>query len=450
MLVVLLLCVSPVVCQFFDCHDDPSSDPEDGPLDTVQFTWLGALQYIHVKNGTPHYFRVPRAVLVNRQFALSTAVDAAYIPEGYALGNIVFGDYERDEAECQVSTEDLAAGADCEPAVMLVPIADVLLHPEFKHFGVRDSIALLKLIINLRSGYMVPVCLPFKDFLIGKDGKQTTEKIFHIDFGSDVPRDFIEEEKEVTHIRLLPRELCFLYDSPNMNRSSIVKNRVACSTGCGFRSGSPSLVHEHTGHWSVVSIAQGGSGCGDPLRPRRPPAPARHTLLHPYVPWITAAITGKPVGAFVKDDPFGYITPRVSPHDLVNHGWVGHWWMGGPRCYERGDAAMIFFKFYHEVFQVLPSSKTYLNYYLEIKGANDMAIICVKVGMPFRLGKPKVWQLDTPEVRVLVPLITFQHLYKFEVQAFGYNTTEVDSSESESESDTSESQEEDARRGRGE
>lgn len=40
---------------------------------------------VSVKNGTPHYFRVPRVVLISRQFALSTAVDAAQVPDGYAL-----------------------------------------------------------------------------------------------------------------------------------------------------------------------------------------------------------------------------------------------------------------------------------------------------------------------------------------------------------------------------
>lgn len=35
--------------QFFQCHDDPNSDPEEGPLEDMQFTWLGTLQYIHGK-----------------------------------------------------------------------------------------------------------------------------------------------------------------------------------------------------------------------------------------------------------------------------------------------------------------------------------------------------------------------------------------------------------------
>lgn len=36
-----------IKCQFFDCHDDPGFSPDEGPLSELQFTWLGALQYIH-------------------------------------------------------------------------------------------------------------------------------------------------------------------------------------------------------------------------------------------------------------------------------------------------------------------------------------------------------------------------------------------------------------------
>lgn len=64
---------------------------------------------------------------------------------------MVFGDYERDEIECKVTVEELAQGRECEPAVLLMPIADVLLHPEYKHFGVKSSIALLKLITLVKS-----------------------------------------------------------------------------------------------------------------------------------------------------------------------------------------------------------------------------------------------------------------------------------------------------------
>ncbi|XP_069356036.1 uncharacterized protein [Maniola hyperantus] len=435
--VCMLLLVPSILCQLFDCHDDPEFDPEEGPLSELQFTWLGALQYIHVKNGTPHYFRVPRVVLISRQFALSTAMDAARIPDGYALGNVVFGDYERDEIECKVTVEELAAGMECEPAVLLMPIADVLLHPEYKHFGVKSSIALLKLMTAVKSRYMMPVCLPFKNFLVDKIGKQTSDKIYHIDFGSDVPRDFMEEEKEVSTIRLLPRELCYLYDNPE-NGTDVAKERKACSTGCGFHSGSPSIVHEHTGQWSLVALSEGRSPCPDPLRTRRPPSPPHHILLHPYVPWITAAITGKAVGAFSKDDPFGYVMPRASAYDLVGHAWVGHWWMGGLRCYDRGEAAEDMFRFYHEVFSVKPVGTTYLTYYLEINAGHDAMIICVKVGMPYQLGQPAVWQLDTPEAKVKIPLITFQNMYRFQVEAWAYNSTVSEESD-ESSSSTSES-----------
>lgn len=43
------------------------------------------LNLVLVKTGAPHYFRVPRAVLISRQFCMCTAVDAAEIPMNYAL-----------------------------------------------------------------------------------------------------------------------------------------------------------------------------------------------------------------------------------------------------------------------------------------------------------------------------------------------------------------------------
>uniref|UniRef100_A0A2H1WD84 SFRICE_013073 n=1 Tax=Spodoptera frugiperda TaxID=7108 RepID=A0A2H1WD84_SPOFR len=430
-----------IKCQFFDCHDDPGFSPDEGPLSELQFTWLGALQYIHVKNGTPHFFRVPRVILISRQFVLSTAIDAAQVPAGYALGNVIFGDYERDEVECKVSIDDIAAGTECEPAILLMPIADVLLHPEYKHFGAKYSVALLKLITPVKSKYMLPACLPFKDYLMDKNGKLTKQRLYHIDFATDVPRDFIEEEKDVQRVTILPREICFLYNKID-NATKLTQNRVACTTGCGFHSGAPTLVHEHTGHWSIVSLSHGGSPCPDPLRSRRPPPPPHHIVIHPYVPWITAAITGKAVGAFAKDDPFGFIMPRASIYDLIAHGWVGHWWMGGLRCYDRGEAAEDLFKFYHEIFQIKPVTETFLTYYLEIDAAKDTLIICVKVGMPYQLGQPRVWELDSPTVKVRIPMIRFYDTYKFQVEAWGYNSSESD----ESTKETSESSEEDRRR----
>ena len=58
--------------------------------------------------------------------------------------------------------------------------------------------------------------------------------------------------------------------------------------------------------------------------------------------------------------------PRASIYDLIAHGWVGHWWMGGLRCYDRGEAADDIFKFYHEIFQMKPITETFATYYLEV------------------------------------------------------------------------------------
>lgn len=59
--------------------------------------------------------------------------------------------------------------------------------------------------------------------------------------------------------------------------------------------------------------------------------------------------------------------PRVNPWDVVGHAWVGHWWMGGIRCYDRGEAAEDLFKFYHESFQIKPIDRTNFRYELEVR-----------------------------------------------------------------------------------
>ncbi|XP_075984014.1 uncharacterized protein LOC142981791 [Anticarsia gemmatalis] len=438
---VILSCSVTILCQFHECHDDPSISPDDGPLADMQFTWLGALQYIHIKTGLPHYFRVPRVVLISRLFVLCTAMDAAQVPEDHALGNIVFGDYERDEAECGLSVLDLAAGMECPAAVMLMPIADVLLHPEYKHFGAKNSIALLKMLTPVKSGYMLPACLPFRNFLLDREGRQTREQIMLIDFTADAPRDFAEsEEKDLTRINLLPKELCYLYDPKESERNAtkITRNRMICTTGCGYHSGAPSIVHEHTGHWSLVSLAVGGPPCPDPLRGRHPPSPPQHIAIYPYVPWITAAITGKAVGAFDKDDPFGYLMPRQAGQESAAyethfHEWVGHWWYGGARCHDRGDNALDLFKFYHEYFSLKPLAETFLTYYLQIESAMHTTVICVKVGMPYQYSQPNVTDIDTPVVKVRIPLLRFRSMYMFQVQAYAYNATETSSETSSTE-----------------
>ncbi|XP_049881166.1 CLIP domain-containing serine protease B9-like [Pectinophora gossypiella] len=409
------------VCRgFIECADDPNFEPATGLLQYLQFTWLGTLQYINIKSGAPHFFRVPRVVMISRRFVLSAAADAADVPEGYALGNIVFGDYERDEEECDMTDEEVAKSGSCDISLLLMPIADVLIHPEYKHFKVKHSIALLKMVTNVQSKYMLPVCLPFKDFVAKNvDDKHMIDKYYHVDFTSEVPRDVVDESKYVVTLNMVPIDKCHLLDDRNQNKT--VDVRLACSNSCGLRSGAPTVVHEHTGHWSIVSLAQGGSPCPDPLRSERSAPPPTHTMLYPYVPWITSAISGRTYSSFYKDDPFGYIMPRTYlPNKLREaKGWIGKWWMGGFRCYDRGSFADDLFRFYHEHFSVNPVIETYLTYYIELDAPNDVSVVCVKVGVPYRLAEPKVFELDTSSIKLIVKLKKFTRSYKFEVEAWG-------------------------------
>ncbi|CAG4995471.1 unnamed protein product [Parnassius apollo] len=413
-----------VLCHMFDCHDDAAFDPDEGTLSELQFNWLGALQYIHVKAGTPHYYRVPRVSLITKQFVLSTAKDAAQIPEGYALGNVVFGEYERDESECKVAVERIAGGMQCDPAVLLMPIADVLLHPEYKHFGVKSSIALLKLLIPIKSRYMLPACLPYKDYL-QRNGKQLIGLLIYVDFASEVPRDFVEEEKEVLYLETLSEDQCVMYDDPK-NVTHLPQHRYLCTTRCDLQSGAPTLFHEHTGHWNIVALSEGGTPCPDPLRYRGRTPPSRHIRLHPYVPWITTAISGKPVGAFAKDDPFGYIMPRAVMLERTSKTWLGHWWMGGIRCYDRGDAAQDMYRFYHEIFQIYPdATSSHIIFYLEIYAPSPFKIICVKVGMPYQMANPMVWDLNTGAVKLRIPVSILTKFYQITIEAWMNNGTAV-------------------------
>ncbi|XP_075983185.1 uncharacterized protein LOC142981274 [Anticarsia gemmatalis] len=435
LLIALMSCSTTIKCDFQECHDDPSFEPDEGPLSDLQFTWLGTLQYIHIKKGTPHYFRVPRVVLITPQFTLCTAADAAQVPEEYALGNVAFGDYERDEAECGLSLNDLNDGASCEPAILIMPIADVLLHPEYKHFGGKDSVAVLKMLRPLKSKYMVPVCLPLQDLLVNKHGLQTRQVMIQVDYTADSPRDFGGEEKEVTKVTLLPKVLCNKYEEANrrLNLSSIYNVRTICSTGCGFRSGAPMIVHEPTGHWTLVALSIGGSTCPDPLRTADPATPPHHLMVFPYLPWISTAITGNRVGAFVNDDPFGYNMMRSHVEELTTK-WVGHWWTAGQHCFLRlpPDADYQPFRFYHETFYIKPTLPSQLTYFLEIIAPYDTNIICVKVHLPHSYASPTAWELGTPLVRLRIPLIQFNNPLGFQVEAWGRSVSD-ESSEPEKE-----------------
>lgn len=46
-------------------------------------------------------------------------------------GNVIFGDYERDEEECGLTKSQVKMGVKCPRAYIEMPIQGIMPHPEF-------------------------------------------------------------------------------------------------------------------------------------------------------------------------------------------------------------------------------------------------------------------------------------------------------------------------------
>ncbi|KAI8438705.1 hypothetical protein MSG28_011118, partial [Choristoneura fumiferana] len=165
-----------VLRDFSVCHDDFSLKPPDGILREGTFTWLAFVQYVH---GIPHQNKAPRLVLIHQQFVVGAATDLLHLPKNYKLGNIMFGDYARDEEDCGLAGMQLKMGERCARAYLEMPFSDVTPHPEYSRFGVGNSLALVKLMRSIKSAYTIPICLPS---LTERLRKRKNKIVFMVDY----------------------------------------------------------------------------------------------------------------------------------------------------------------------------------------------------------------------------------------------------------------------------
>lgn len=65
---------------------------------------------------------------------------------------------------------------------------------------------------------------------------------------------------------------------------------------------------------------------------------------------------------------FGPVPRAAYPLPKRAPGWLGHWWLGGIRCYDRGDGGADIYRFYHELFDIYPDTMnpSMFTYYLEV------------------------------------------------------------------------------------
>ncbi|CAB3256466.1 unnamed protein product [Arctia plantaginis] len=239
------------------CHDDFSLNPPDGLLDEYSFPWLGFTQYLHEMTGLLHPNIAPRVVLVHKQFVITSAREMLKLPKHYKLGNMIFGDYEQEGKDCDLTSDDIMMGKRCPRAYMEMPFKEILPHPEFSRFRVNNSVALVQLLRPMKS---------------------------------PVPRDFDFEKMGKRTLQLYKDTDCMRYHNNTMMGNKDL-SQFLCTSGCGMRPGTPIISHAPDGRFEVIGIAVGGSRCVDhEMRRSFNENPPFYIDVYPYVPWIINVI----------------------------------------------------------------------------------------------------------------------------------------------------------------
>ncbi|KAG6462336.1 hypothetical protein O3G_MSEX013194 [Manduca sexta] len=277
-----------MIRDFSNCHDDFNLKPPDGILKEHTFTWLGFVQYMHVTTGLPHHSKAPRVVLIQKQYVVGTATDMLRLPKNYKLGNIIFGDYERDEEDCGLTKMQIKMDVKCPRAYIEMPFMDITPHPEYSRFGVGNSLALVKLLRPMKSHYMVPICLPS---LAERMRKRKTKIVFMVDYISTVPRDFDTEKMGKKTLKMYTHKECRKHRMKSKAGSEGVTH-VICSSGCGVRPGAPIITHNADGAFELIGVAAGGAPCSRrSMRRRLIRESPLYIDIYPYMTWIINVIT---------------------------------------------------------------------------------------------------------------------------------------------------------------
>ncbi|CAH0695266.1 unnamed protein product [Spodoptera exigua] len=233
-----------------------------------------------VTTGLPHHSKAPRVVLVHKQFVIGTAADMLHLPKNYKLGNIVFGDYERDEEDCGLTLQQIKIGIRCPRAYIEIPPQDITPHPEYTRFGVGNSLALIKLIRPLKS---------------------------------PVPRDFDSERLAKKSLRLYTHRECKQHRMKARLGSEGVTH-VLCSSGCGVRPGATIISHSSDGPFELIGLAAGGAPCHRrSMRRRLNNEPPLYIDVFPYNNWIMNVITAHHLP---KPYPNNFMLADAGPEKL--------------------------------------------------------------------------------------------------------------------------------------
>ncbi|KAL4716885.1 hypothetical protein ACJJTC_012696 [Scirpophaga incertulas] len=421
-----------ILQDFSICHDDFDLKPSDGILKEHTFTWLGFVQYLHVTTVLPHQSKAPRVVLIHKQFALATATDLLHLPKNYKLGNIIFGDYERDEEDCGLTRQQTKLGVGCPRAYIEMPIIDITPHPEFSRFGVGNSLALVKFLRPLKSKYMVPICLPS---ITERLRKKKNKVVFMIDYISTVPRDFDSEKMGKKTLKLYSHKDCRRHRIKSRLGSEGVTH-VLCSSGCGMRSGAPIISHTSEGMFEVVGLTAGGASCARrSMRRRLNIEPPLYIDVYPYTTWIVNVIT-----ANMLPQPYSHNFKLVEggssmavkrgtyfrSRKFQKSGWKARTFVSGNTCFKSNKKQMLASFFYSENFEVNADPPAKINIKMEISAGIECTIVCARLRMPNRLHTPIIEGVGGYNISIEFGTDWFPYTFYFSLGLTGKNTTHKD------------------------
>ncbi|VVC94886.1 unnamed protein product [Leptidea sinapis] len=351
---------------FSICHDDFSLKPPDGILKDHTFTWLGFVQYLHVTTGLPHHSKSPRVVLIHKQFALGPAADMTRLPKNYKLGNIMFGNYERDEEDCGLTLAQTKMGA---------------------KFGVGNSLALIKLLRPVKS---------------------------------PVPRDFDTEKMAKRSLKMFTHKECKKQRMRSKLGSEGVTH-VLCSSGCGIRPGAPIISHALEGTFQLMGIAVGGAACTRrSMRNRINKELPLFIDVYPYVNWIINFISAQ-----ILPRPYPE-TEYMRARRKQQSGWRARTFVVGDNCFKSLKKQSQTAFFYNENFEVNADPPGKLNVIMKFSAGIECTIVCVRLLLPNRLVTPIVHGVGGYNITVVFSTEWFPYTFYFSLGLNGRNTTQKD------------------------
>ncbi|XP_068626500.1 uncharacterized protein [Battus philenor] len=413
---------------FATCHDDFELKPPDGILQPYTFKWLGFVYYIHVTTALPHQSVSPRVVLIHKQFVLGTASDLLQLPKNYKLGNIIFGEYERDEDECGLTRAQVKMDIKCPRAYFVIPYQEVIPHPEYTRFGIANSLAVVKLMRPIKSFYMLPICLPT---LIERRIKRRERYVFMVDYLSAVPLDIDAESMAKKTLRLYPHKDC---RRQNIKRKFGTEgiSHALCTSGCGIRPGAPIVSHDTDGPFQLIGLSAGSELCTRHImRSRLNEAPPLFIDVYPYVTWIMNVISASVVprsfpGNFMLVEggtSLGIRTSFRTKQKIQKYGWRGRTFVSGNYCYMSPKRQRRTAFFYYERFAVTAGPSATITVFIKISAGIECTITCARLLVPNHKSTPIIDGVGGFNVSVQLDSKWFPHRFYFTLGLNGKNST---------------------------